>query len=305
GRLGAIDERLSEVRDLLDSAQIQIGEAVAALSRYQAEIDLDPQRLAEIDAQLAKLHELSRKHRVPIGQLKSVASGLRDEMDALRGAGASIARLETERSRLLSAYTTTARKLGQSRAAAAGRLSREVTGLMGELGMPGGSFEVRLDPRASDEPGESGSERCEFLVSANPGQTPRELRKVASGGELSRISLAIEVAALGVDTTATMVFDEVDAGIGGAVAEVVGQKLRRLAGGRQVLCVTHLPQVAAQGHQHLRVSKSNVDGATDIEVENLRDSARRDEIARMLGGIEIAREARAHARQMLDSAQKS
>ncbi|HET6545490.1 MAG TPA: DNA repair protein RecN [Rhodanobacteraceae bacterium] len=305
GRLAALDERLAPVRDLLDNAEIQIGEADAALSRYQSILDLDPERLAEIEDQLAKLHELARKHRVPMAELKAFAGTLRDELEELRGAGASIARLEAERSRLLAAYAGAAKALGGGRAVAADKLGREVTALMAELGMAGGRFAVELEAREPAEPAEHGAERCEFLVSANPDQPPRALRKVASGGELSRISLAIEVAALGLDTAGTMVFDEVDAGIGGAVAEVVGQKLRRLGSERQVLCVTHLAQVAAQGHRHLRVSKSSDTGTTDIRIEALGESRRRDEIARMLGGIDITRETRAHAKQMLDSAQKS
>jgi DNA repair protein RecN (Recombination protein N) len=170
---------------------------------------------------------------------------------------------------------------------------------MDELGMRGGRFEVQLDAIDGDEPDPQGAERCEFLVSANPGQPPRALRKVASGGELSRISLAIEVAALGSDTIGTMVFDEVDSGIGGAVAEVVGQKLRALGGRCQVLCVTHLPQVAAQGHQHLRVSKSTDGTSTETRIDALDGKTRQEEVARMLGGIEITRETLAHAKQML------
>jgi len=184
--------------------------------------------------------------------------------------------------------------------AAAQRLDADVTELMAELGMAGGRFTAQFEKPEKPVPDEQGAERVEFLVSANPGQPPRALRKVASGGELSRISLAIEVAALGLDDIGTMVFDEVDAGIGGAVAEVVGQKLRRLGGKRQVLCVTHLAQVAAQGHQHLRVLKSSDDGRTHTSIDALDASARRDEIARMLGGIEITRETLAHARQMLE-----
>jgi len=155
----------------------------------------------------------------------------------------------------------------------------------------------------ADEPDAQGQERCELLVSANPGQPPRPLRKVASGGELARISLAIEVATLGKDSIGSMVFDEVDSGIGGAVAEVVGQKLRALGAQRQVLCVTHLPQVAAQGHAHLRVSKHSDGDATRTRIEQLDAAGRRDELARMLGGVEITRETRAHARQMLERAQ--
>ncbi|MGA9422743.1 MAG: DNA repair protein RecN [Rhodanobacteraceae bacterium] len=305
GRLSTLDDRLAGARELLENAHIQVAEANAVLARYRTGLDLDPDRLAEIDNQLARLHDLARKHRVPMAELKNFSDGLRDELDALRGAGATIAKLEAERARLRSAYVAAARTLSESRAQAADRLGREVTVLMGELGMAGGRFEVRIDTRERDEPDERGAERCEFLVSANPGQPPGALRKVASGGELSRISLAIEVAALDLDAVATMVFDEVDAGIGGAVAEVVGQKLRRLGSRRQVLCVTHLAQVAAQGHRHLRVGKSNIDGATEVRVDTLDQTARRDEIARMLGGVDITRETRAHARQMLDRAQQS
>jgi DNA repair protein RecN (Recombination protein N) len=173
--------------------------------------------------------------------------------------------------------------------------------------MPGGRFAVELERVQSDAeqastPDAQGLERVEFLVSANPGQPPRALRKVASGGELARISLALEVAALGSDDVPTMVFDEVDSGIGGAVAEVVGQKLRKLGAERQVLCVTHLPQVAAQGHAHLRVAKSSDGNSTQISIQALSDKSRRDEIARMLGGIEITRETLAHAKQMLERA---
>ena len=197
-------------------------------------------------------------------------------------------------------------KIGRTRKAARSLPRRERSSLASaveqeiqRLGMPGGRFTIELRPNSSDELLPNGLEQVELLVSANPGQPLKALAKVASGGELSRISLAIEVAALGLDDIGTMVFDEVDAGIGGAVAEVVGQKLRRLGDKRQVLCVTHLPQVAAQGHQHLRVVKSSEGGLTRMSIDTLDDKARRDEIARMLGGIEITRETLAHARQML------
>ena len=169
--------------------------------------------------------------------------------------------------------------------------------------MAGGVLQVELTPVDNPRPHPAGAERCEFLVSANTGQPPRALRKVASGGELARISLAIEVAALGLDAVPTMVFDEVDSGIGGAVAEVVGQKLRALGNERQVLCVTHLPQVAAQGHHQFRVSKSVQGDGTRSEVARLSANERIEELARMLGGVDVTRESRANARQMLTSAQ--
>jgi DNA repair protein RecN (Recombination protein N) len=303
-RLGALDPRLAPVRELLDTAQIQIDEAGATLARYRDGLDLDPARLDAIENQLARLHELSRKHRVAAAELLPLGASLREEREQLLDAGTALARLEEERAGLLHAYEGAAAALGRARRSAADALATGVTALMDGLGMAGGCFGIELEPRDSAEPSGQGNERCEFLVSANPGQPPRALRKVASGGELSRIGLAIEVAALGLDNVATMVFDEVDAGIGGATAEVVGQKLRALGQARQVLCVTHLPQVAALGHRHLRVSKSSDGDSTAIRIEALDEGLRRDEIARMLGGIDITRETRAHARQMLESARK-
>ena len=299
-RLAEVDPNLAGVRELLDAAQIQLAEANAALARYRDSLDLDPERLASVEAQIGKLYELGRKHRVPVARLKPHAQTLREELDALRDAGAALTRLERERSGVERGYRTAAAKLSALRAETARRLGNDVSALMGELGMSGGRFESQIEGTGKATPDAQGDERVEFLVSANPGQPPRALRKVASGGELSRISLAIEVAALGLDEIGTMVFDEVDAGIGGAVAEVVGQKLRRLGSRRQVLCVTHLPQVAAQGDRHLRVAKSVEDSTTRTGIETLDPKARRDEIARMLGGVEITRETLAHAKQMLE-----
>ncbi|GAA0704531.1 DNA repair protein RecN [Dokdonella soli] len=303
--LAVLDERLEPIGELVDAAQIQLAEASDALARYQSALDLDPERLAETESQLGKLHELARKHRVRMPELKAHADSLREELESLRGAGASIATLREEQQRLASTYAAASKKLGKKRGTTAQTLGAAVSALMAELGMHGGRFEVQLEAQSGDEPDPQGTERCEFLVSANPGQPPRALRKVASGGELSRISLAIEVAALGSDTIGTMVFDEVDSGIGGAVAEVVGQKLRALGERCQVLCVTHLPQVAAQGHRHLRVSKSSDGASTETRIESLDGTTRREEVARMLGGIEITRETLAHAKQMLGSAMRS
>lgn len=302
-RLAEIDLRLAPVAELLNAAQIELAEAGEALARYQDSLNLDPERLAEAELQLAKLHELSRKHRVPMAELQAHAVTLRVEHERLREAGAARARLARERIEVAREYAAVATALTRAREVAASKLGSDVGALLGELGMGGGRFEVALEPSGRDTPESSGRERCEFLVSANPGQPPRALRKVASGGELSRISLAIEVAALGLDEVATMVFDEVDSGIGGAVAEVVGQKLRRLGSRRQVLCVTHLAQVAAQGHCHLRVAKSSKDASTETSITALDEKARRDELARMLGGIQITKETLAHAQQMLADAQ--
>jgi len=301
-RLAELDPNLASARELFDAAAIQLGEANDLIARYRDALDLDPERLAEAEAHIARLHELSRKHRVPAVELKAHAEVLRDELESLRGAGERLHVLARERGALEQQYATAAAALSGLRTATAQRLGRDVSALMGELGMAGGRFEASIEKVEKSTPDPQGAERIEFLVSANPGQPLRALRKVASGGELSRISLAIEVATLGLDEIATMVFDEVDSGIGGAVAEVVGQKLRRLGEQRQVLCVTHLAQVAAQGHAHLRVTKSSDGGRTETSIDALNEKSRRDEIARMLGGIEITRETLAHARQMLERA---
>ena len=306
-RLAELDPNLMPARELIEAAAIQLGEANDLIARYRDALDLDPERLTEAEAQIARLHELARKHRIPMAELKSHADALREELETLRSAGERLVVLGHERERIAADYASAAGKLTQARVQTARKLGTDVSSLMGELGMSGGTFEasiesVRLNPVGNSTPDAQGLERVEFLVSANPGQPPRALRKVASGGELSRISLAIEVAALGLDEIGTMVFDEVDSGIGGAVAEVVGQKLRRLGEQRQVLCVTHLAQVAAQGHQHLRVAKSTDGKSTEISIDKLDAKSRHDEIARMLGGIDITRETLAHAKQMLASA---
>jgi DNA repair protein RecN (Recombination protein N) len=305
GKLATIDPRLSSTLELLDNATIQLGEASDGLSRYAQDVDLDPERYAEVDTHLTRLHELARRHRMPVAELHERMGVMQTELAELEGAGDALDRLASERTRLERDYTKAAATLSQARLSAATRLGEEVSALMGELGMAGGRLVVELESTDSQEPDAQGRERCELLVSANPGQPPRALRKVASGGELARISLAIEVATLGKDTIGCMVFDEVDTGIGGAVAEVVGQKLRALGAKRQVLCVTHLPQVAAQGHAHLRVSKHSDGDTTRTQIDKLDATGRRDELARMLGGVEISRETRAHAKQMLERAQNA
>lgn len=305
GKLAAIDTRLSPLLELLDNASIQLNEASDSLGRYAQDVDLDPDRYTEVDTHLSHLHELSRKHRLPVAELHGRLDALRVELSSLEGAGDALKKLSAERERVQRAHSIVTARLSEARAAAASRLGTEVSTLMAELGMTGGVLRVELEETSGDEPDPQGRERCELLVSANPGQPPRPLRKVASGGELARISLAIEVATLGKDTVGTMVFDEVDTGIGGAVAEVVGQKLRALGAQRQVLCVTHLPQVAALGHAHLLVSKQSDRESTQTRIDSLDSAGRRDELARMLGGVEITRETRAHAKQMLERAQNA
>ncbi|MFB9068895.1 DNA repair protein RecN [Pseudofulvimonas gallinarii] len=298
------DPGLGAVIELLAAAEVEVRESVQALDRHLDGADLDPDRLAQIDAQLSRLHDLARKHRVPVPQLAERRDALAEELASAENAGEALAQLDTRQAGALSSWREAAARLSRARRDTAARLSAQVTALMAELGMAGGAFRIELDDTGDGVPDPMGSERCEFLVSANPGQPLRPLRKVASGGELSRIALAIEVAALGDDPVPTMVFDEVDSGVGGAVAEILGQKLRRLGGHAQVLCVTHLPQVAAQGHRHIRVHKQAQEGHTRTQLDLLDDEARLQEIARMLGGVELTEATYAHARQMLERARQ-
>ncbi len=303
-RLVEHEPGLAEIDALLDGAQIQVDEAASALERLRDGFDLDPERLAALDARLARLHDLARKHRTTLPALAARQQALQQELDELGNSEAQLADLARARDDALARWRSAAAQVSAGRKDAATTLSTRVSAIMDGLGMAGGTFAASLEPIDGDAPQGDGAERVEFLVSANPGQPPRALRKVASGGELSRISLAIEVAAMGLDAVPTMVFDEVDTGIGGAVAEVVGQALRALGNERQVLCVTHLPQVAAQGHQHLRVSKADDGDGTQSRIEALDAQARVDELARMLGGVDITKATLAHARQMLDHAQR-
>ena len=287
---------------MLDTAAIQLDEALSLLEQVRADLDLDPAAFDELDRRIARLHDLARKHRVTPETLAAVRDALTLELEALRGAGERAQTLDIEIAAAAAAWRNAADVLGSARAKSALALSQATTALIAELGMGGGRFEIAIEPndtRSGSRPDPQGGERVEFLVAANAGQPPRPLRKVASGGELSRISLAIEVAALGLDAVPTMVFDEVDSGIGGAVAEIVGQKLRALGAKRQVLCVTHLPQVAAQGHAHYRVSKAESAGMTQSAVQVLGMKQREEELARMLGGVEVSKEARAAAKRLL------
>lgn len=302
GRVSQHDARLGEIDAMLDAAGIQLHEALAQLDRVQDDLDSDPDAFEEIERRLGRLHDLARKHRVPMEELAATRERLETELEQLRGADERLSRLAGEIDKAATHWQAQAAVLTASRTRAARELSDTTTALIGELGMGGGQFLIELEPQAQPKPDPNGAERVEFLVAANAGQPPRALRKVASGGELSRISLAIEVAALGLDAVPTMVFDEVDSGIGGAVADIVGRKLRALGERRQVLCVTHLPQVAAKGHAHYRVSKAPVEGMTQSAVELLDGKGREEELARMLGGAEVSEEARAAARKLLNDA---
>jgi len=293
--MAGIDAALGEVRDLLMSAAIQSDEALHALRRYRDRLDLDPGRLAEIERRIAAVMELSRKYRVPPEGLPALETEWAQRFDALE-ASADPARLEAAEVAARQAYMSAAARLSDLRRPAARGLSAEITEAMQTLAMAGGRFEVALQP---SEPSVHGLEVVEFQVAANQGQSLRGLAKVASGGELSRIGLAIQVMTSRDSATPTLIFDEVDVGIGGRVAEIVGQLLKKLGSDRQVLCVTHLPQVAACADWQWQIAKTDRGGETLSAVTALAARDRIEEIARMLGGVSITDTTRRHAAEML------
>lgn len=294
---------LAETVSLLESADIQLHEAISQLQDLSENIELDEQELLQLETQISHWHELARKHRVPMLELQNVAFELETKVKQFSQSSEHIEQLQRQLKETQAQWQLNAQQLSQQRQQSVKQLSSMVTALMAELGMIGGQFDVHLEPNESPEPQANGLERCEFMVSSNPGQPTKALRKVASGGELARISLAIEVATLGMDPTPTMVFDEVDSGIGGAIAEVVGQKLRALGQQCQVLCVTHLAQVASLSHHHLVVRKQSADNQTESQVKALEQNERVEEIARMMGGIALSEQSRAHAEVMLNHGQ--
>jgi DNA repair protein RecN (Recombination protein N) len=298
GKLAGIDTGLQAIVDLIEPARIQLQEAVYALNDYLDRVDLDPERLRKVEARMDAIHSAARKFRITEEQLPEEYAKLSERLSQIADAS-DIEGLRKQEEKLKGAYMEQAKRLSGTRAKAARQLSDAVTKAMQELNMTGGCFEVALN---AGEPSAHGLEQVEFLVAGHAGVAPRPLAKVASGGELARISLAISVITSNATTTPTLIFDEVDSGIGGGVAEVVGRLLRRLGQERQVLCVTHLPQVASQAGHHFQVAKSTLaSGKTASRIDVLDAKARVEEVARMLGGLEITATTRKHARELLAS----
>jgi DNA repair protein RecN (Recombination protein N) len=294
--LSAHDAGLSTVVELLQSAEAQTGEAVRALRHYASRVELDPEALRETEARMQALHAAARKHRVKPQELGERLAELKRRLAELELAVNPEA-LRREVAAAQARYRELAKRLSAKRAAAATDLSKAVTAAMQQLAMAGGRFSVRLT--ALEEPAASGAEEIEFEVASHPSLPLRALAKVASGGELSRVSLAIQMVAAKASPVATLVFDEVDSGIGGAVADTIGRALRKLGKQRQVLCVTHLASVAACAHQHFGVDKVSARGRVGVRVAKLDRAARVAEVARMLGGSETT--ARQHAAELLDA----
>jgi len=304
GTAGA-SKAADNARDLLESAAIQLEEARSEIQRYIDSVEIDPQRLAEVEKRLEQIHDIARKHRIKPPQLPDFQAGLQEELAGLNHGGQRIEALQEELAQLEQRYRSDAATLGKQRAKAAKSLVSKATAVLKTLAMGDCRFEIALSQRETNDPHPQGAEDVEFLISTNPGAAPQPLGKIASGGELSRISLAIQVVTASGGTLPSMVFDEVDVGIGGAVAEVVGRLLRSLAQDTQVLCVTHLAQVASQGHQHLQVSKTSDKTAAWARMTPLAGDERTREIARMLGGVKITAQSLAHAQEMLTDAEQA
>ena len=291
----------SNARELLDSAAIQLGEARGEIQHYLDSVEIDPERLALVEKRLEAIYDVARKHKVLPEKLGELHEQLRDELQSLAGGSQRIEALQAEMQDLAERYRKDAGRLSRQRAAAAKKLEKSAAGVLASLAMEQCRLEVALTPREGDNPHPQGAEEIDFLISTNPGTPVQPLGRIASGGELSRISLAIQVVTASAGTVPSMNFDEVDVGIGGAVAEVVGNLLRKLSAKAQVLCVTHLPQVAAQGHQHLQVKKISGRKSVETTLSQLSADQKIEEIARMLGGVKITEQTLAHAREMLES----
>lgn len=295
------DKKFNDIAELVNNAIIQVEEACNEIKDYLDQIELNPERLQWVEQRLSTIYDMARKHRITPEELADLYQRLTTELHQLETSDERIQQLQQELVQLSKDYQTAAIELTKCRQQAAKRLAPLVETSMHELGMPGGKFNIHFEMLSQDEFTSFGLERIEFHVSANPGQPLQPLSKVVSGGELSRISLAIHVLTAKSEATPTLIFDEVDVGIGGGTAEIVGRLLRTLAKSTQVLCVTHLPQVAAQGHHHLQVGKITANKTTATKVQVLDKNAKVREIARMLGGVKITEQTLAYAKEMLET----
>jgi DNA repair protein RecN (Recombination protein N) len=300
--LSELDDQLAPVLLLLREANIQVAEAADSLRRYRDTLDMDPLERDRVEDRLDSMQTLARKHRIEISELPDLQQKLQQQLHDVQHAGERGAALEEQTQAAQREYRKSAAKLSKARHKAAADFSLAITSTMADLGMSGGVFEVAVSDRQADDPRPYGIDDIDYLISANPGQPPMPLSKVASGGELSRMSLSIQVIASDGSPIPTMVFDEVDSGVGGGIAEMVGKRLRDVSELRQVLCVTHLPQVASVAKHHFRIVKMTDGQSTRISVNALTKDERVEELARMLGGVEITDRTRDHAAEMLETA---
>jgi DNA repair protein RecN (Recombination protein N) len=297
---GAADHPLlAEALASLDRALIEASEAEDRIARAADALAFDPARLEQVEARLFDIRGLARKHRVEADQLAALGEQMRAQLSAIEASGERIEELDRQLAQAREAYSEAAARLSQARRQAAEQLDKAVAGELAPLKLDSARFRTAI---AAAEPGPSGIDRVEFEVSTNPGAPFGPLTRIASGGELSRFILALKVALAEAGTAATMIFDEVDRGVGGAVASAIGERLARLAHESQVLVVTHSPQVAARASHHYRIEKSHGEGGTRTTVRKLSPEERREEIARMLSGASVTDEARAQASRLLDAA---
>lgn len=299
GDLGATQPPLVNAEQMLNSALIQVEEASAELQHHLDRFELDPSRLAQIESRLDAIYDVARKHRIQAPQLADLHQELRAELESVVGGAGQVEQLRVDLQALHGEYRKLSADLSRRRQQAALKLQKQVEKQLQALAMGGCRFSIALTEREGDTPHAHGGEEVEFLISTNPGSPPQALNRIASGGELSRISLAIQVVTAQTTAIPTLVFDEVDVGIGGATAEVVGNLLRELGSRGQVLCVTHQPQVASKGHHHFNVEKIAEKKLVRTRLRRLVDGEKIEEIARMLGGITVTEQSRSHAREML------
>ena len=302
--IAEIDPDIQPAVDMLQEASVQLEECVSHLRNSVDTVELDPAELASIEQRQQDILDLARKHRVEPDELPAMHQQLASELDEITHADETLDQLRSHYRELEQQYLASARELGTSRKKAATKLNRKITTAMQTLGMKGGKFVIEISNK-DGEPSIHGNDRIEFTVSANAGQACKPLARVASGGELARMSLAIQMITAAQCRIPTMIFDEVDSGVGGGIAEIVGKQLRMLGKTNQVVCITHLPQVASQAHQHLRVQKQSKQQQTRTNVYSLNNNERIEEIARMLSGVEITEQSLAHAEDMITRAQAS
>ncbi len=302
-----IDANLSPVSEMLTEALVQIDESVSLLHAYGDNIELDPAQMMRIEQRIQSIIDLAQKHRIEPEALQALHKKLQKELTDIDHTDERIGELTIEQKQLEEKYLNACEKLSSSRKVAANKLNKAITRSMQTLGMSGGRFDVTIT-RANAKRSAYGLDQIEFTVTANAGQICKPIARVASGGELARISLAIQMIISSSSKIPSLIFDEVDSGVGGAIAEIVGQHLRALAqlkkgSANQVICITHLPQVASQAHHHLRVEKQTVNKQTTSQVVALDEKQRRQEIARMLSGLEVTEQSLAHANEMIERAQ--
>ena len=295
--LGAKDKQICGIAEQLRSAEIELRDAGMTLSHYCDALEPDPLKLAELDTRLGRIRTLAKRHQVDDAALWSKAAELRSELNSIEASEISEAELEQREAELHAAFIEGAKRLSAARKQKAEELAAEVTAHLPKLDLRDGEFAVAVTQRPIAD--SNGLDDIEFQVRLNAGQKFGALARVASGGELSRISLALQVASGGQSAVPTFVFDEIDAGIGGGAAEIVGHRLRELSDARQVLCVTHQAQVASQGHTHFRIAKRSDGETSRTEIHRLDDAQRVEELSRMIGGVEITAKARAHAEEMV------